>query len=71
MASITHVYTIGLVAQILDADEDMLRELFISMEPEDGYLFVHGIGDEDTIVFTEEGIENLRLFIQELNHYRL
>ena len=65
MAAITRVYTIGLVAQILDEDEDWLHELSIFMEPEDGCLSVLGMNDETITAFTDFGIESLQDFIRE------
>jgi hypothetical protein len=36
MATITHVFTIARVAEMLGVDEDRLHEIAIEMEPEDG-----------------------------------
>ena len=33
------------------------------MFPEDGRLWVYGVGDDGVTAFTEEGIENLRQII--------
>jgi hypothetical protein len=60
MAAISYVYTISLVSQILGEDEDWLQELSITMDPEDGRLYVLGMNDETLTAFTEFGIENLR-----------
>jgi hypothetical protein len=38
MATISAVFTISHVANLLDEDEDWLFELSIGMEPEDGCL---------------------------------
>ncbi len=34
------------------------------MEPEDGMIGVHGVGDDYTPAFTQYGIENLRYLIE-------
>ena len=60
MAAITHLSTIARVAQILGEDEDLLHDISIEMEPEDGVIHVYGIGDDYTPAFTDLGIENLR-----------
>ena len=60
MAAISYVYTISLVSQILGEDEDWLQELSITMDPEDGRLYVLGMNDGTLTAFTEFGIENLR-----------
>ena len=44
MAGISHVFTISRVAEILGEDEDLLQEISIEMDPEDGRLTVLGPG---------------------------
>ena len=68
MATITHVSSIARVAVILGEDEDLLHDISIEMEPEDGVIHVYGIGygigDDYTPAFTDFGIENLRELLQ-------
>jgi hypothetical protein len=45
-------FTIGYVASLLGEDEDWLFELSIGMEPEDGSLWVYGVGDDGVPAFT-------------------
>ena len=57
MAAISAVFTIGYVASLLgectrSRDEDWLVELSIGMEPEDGSLWVYGVGDDGVPAFT-------------------
>jgi len=59
MAAITHVFTISRVAQMLGEDQDWLFDVANEMEPEDGCLWIYGDGDQQTIGFTDFGIENL------------
>ena len=63
MAAIVAVFTIGYVANLLGEDEDWLHELSIDMFPEDGRLWVYGVGEDGVTAFTEDGIENLRQII--------
>jgi hypothetical protein len=63
MAAIAHVFTISYVANQLDEDEDWLHELSTDMFPEDGRLWVYGVGDDGVPAFTKDGIENLRQII--------
>jgi len=63
MAAISTVFTIGYVANLLGEDEDWLFELSIGMEPEDGSLWVYGIGEDAVPAFTRDGIDNLREII--------
>lgn len=63
MAAISAVFTISYVADLLHEDEDWLFELSIDMEPEDGSLWVYGVGDDGVPAFTRDGIDNLREII--------
>jgi hypothetical protein len=63
MAAISTVFTISYVANLLDEDEDWLFELSIDMEPEDGSLWVYGVGEDGVPAFTQDGIDNLRQII--------
>lgn len=63
MAAVTAVFTIGYVANLLGEGEDWLLDLSIDMEPEDGTLWVYGIGDDAMRAFTRDGIDNLRQII--------
>jgi len=64
MAAIAHVLTLARVAELLGEDEDLLHELSIEMEPEDGLIGVHGVGDDYTPAFTQDGIAHLRYLIE-------
>jgi len=63
MAAISHVFTINYVAKMLDEDVEWLWELQIDMEPEDGCLWVHGVGEDGVPAFTRDGIEYLEQII--------
>ena len=65
MAVISTVFTIGYVANLLGEDEDWLFDLSIGMEPEDGSLWVYGVGEDGVPAFTRDGIDNLREIIAE------
>lgn len=63
MAAISAVFTIGYVVNLLGEDEDWLFDLSIDMEPEDGSLWVYGVGEDGVPAFTRYGIDNLRQII--------
>jgi hypothetical protein len=63
MAAISAVFTIGYVATLLGEDENWIFDLSINMFPEDGCLWVHGVGEDGVPAFTRDGIENLRQII--------
>jgi hypothetical protein len=60
---ISHVFTIDYVAKLLGEDVEWLHELEIDMEPEDGRLWVHGVGENGVPAFTNFGIECLKEII--------
>ena len=61
-----HVYTAQLVAMRLGVDEDLIHELTLGLEPEDGVIWVYGVDDDDGITaFTDEGVEEVRLILDE------
>ncbi len=63
MAAISAVFTIGHVAKMLGEDEDWLHDLSIDMFPEDGCLWVYGVGEDGVPAFTDFGIDCLRQII--------
>lgn len=65
MAGISHVFTISHVARMLGEDEEWLREISINMDPEEGSLWVIGVGEDGCPAFTEYGIECLKQIIIE------
>jgi hypothetical protein len=56
---VSHVRTINQVAADLGESEDRLFAVATEMEPEDGLIWVYGIGDDGVRAFTDFGIENL------------
>jgi hypothetical protein len=66
-----HVHTVGRVAKDLGVDEDLIHELTIGLESEDGVIWVYGVDDDDgTLAFTDEGVEEVQLLLQEYNRIR-
>jgi hypothetical protein len=64
MAGISHVFTITRVAEMLGEDEDLLQEISIDMDPEDGRLTVLGPGEEAITAFTPYGVDNLTALVK-------
>jgi len=46
------VFTIARVAAMLGEDEGWLWDVAVEMDPEDGCVFVYGVGDEGLMAFT-------------------
>jgi hypothetical protein len=65
MAGIPYVFTISHVARMLGEDEEWLREISVAMDPEEGCLWVYGVGENGCPAFTEYGIECLKQTIIE------
>ena len=66
-----HVHTVGRVAKDLGVDEDLIHELTLGLEPEDGVIWVYGANDDDGILaFTDEGVQEVQLLLEEYNRVR-
>jgi hypothetical protein len=65
VAAITRVYTLPLAAEMLGEDAELLWEVYVDMEPEDGCLWVYGSDEQQVPAFTDFGIESLADFIRE------
>lgn len=66
LAAITAVFTIDHVAEMLGEDVDWLHELSMTMDPEDGCLWVYGVGEDGVVAFSRFGIERLKETIADL-----
>jgi hypothetical protein len=55
---------------MLRQDEELLSELAMEMDPEDGCLTVMGTDDLSTIAFTRDGIENLTQLLEDYDDSR-
>jgi hypothetical protein len=61
-----HVHTAGRVARDLGVDEDLIHELTLGLEPEDGVIWVYGVDDDDgTLAFTDQGVQEVQLLLEE------
>jgi hypothetical protein len=61
-----HVYTVDRVAKRLGVDESLIHDLTVGLEPEDGVIWVYGLdGDDGTMAFTNEGIDEVRILLEE------
>lgn len=68
MAAISSVFTLAYVAELLGEHPDRIDEISLEMEPEDGFIHVHGCNEEYTSAFTDLGIENLKELIEIHRH---
>jgi hypothetical protein len=65
-----HVWTVAVVASDFGVDEDLIHDLTLGLEPEDGVIRVYDVDNEDgTLAFTDEGIQEVRLLLDE--HHRI
>jgi hypothetical protein len=60
---VSHVFTLGHVADMLEEDEEWLFEVAEGMDTEDGQLWVVGVGEDGVMAFTDHGIETLKELI--------
>jgi hypothetical protein len=56
---VSHVRTIDLVAKELGEDVCFLVDVAMEMEPEDGLIWVQGLGEESLMAFSDRGVESL------------
>jgi hypothetical protein len=63
MAAISRVYTVARVAEFLGVDEELLWDLANGMDEYDGCLWIYDVGDNQTMAFSDYGIENLQQLI--------
>ena len=61
------VTTIDRVAEDLGEDVELLHELTLGMDTEDGVIWVYGTEGSEVMAFTDDGIENV---IQILKDHR-
>jgi hypothetical protein len=63
-----HVYTVDRVALDLGVDEDLIHELTVGLDREDGLIWVYGLeADDGVLAFTDDGVEEVRLILQEFH----
>jgi hypothetical protein len=58
------VTVIAAVAEQLGIDEDLLHEMSVGLEPEDGVIWVYGIGEDAIMAFTNEGVDELKNLLE-------
>jgi len=58
------VTAIAAVAQELGVAEDLLHEISIGLDTEDGVIWVYGIGEDAIMAFTEDGVEELKNLLE-------
>jgi hypothetical protein len=65
MAAPGHAFTLARVAQILNEDEQLLWDLAVNMDPEDGCLWIYGADEQEMVAFTDRGLECLQELLAE------
>jgi hypothetical protein len=66
MACESSFSTIELVGEMINEDPDLLRQISVEMEPEDGCVAIYGKNDENIIAFSDFGIETLVNLLKEI-----
>ncbi len=66
MACESSFSTIDLIAEMINEDPDLLRQISVEMEPEDGCVTIYGKNDESIIAFSDFGIEILVNLLKEI-----
>jgi hypothetical protein len=61
-----HVWTVAVLARDFGVDEDLIHDLTLGLEPEDGVIWVYDVENEDgALAFTDDGIQEVRLLLAE------
>ncbi len=61
-----HVYTVERVARDFSVSEELIHDLTLGLEPEDGIIWIYGTDDDSAILaFTDEGIKEVELLLEE------
>ena len=63
-----HVRTIECVAKDLGVDVDLIHDLALGLEPEDGLIWVYDLDDGGMLAFTDDGIEEVQRLLDENRH---
>jgi hypothetical protein len=58
------VTVISAVAHQLGVEQDLLQEISVGMDREDGVIWVKGLGKDAIMAFTDEGVDELRNLLQ-------
>lgn len=58
------VTVISAVADQLGVDEDLLHEISLGMDREDGVIWVHGLNEDGIKAFTDDGVDELRNLLE-------
>ena len=56
---VSHVKTVDRVAKELGEDVDLLHEVALEMDVEDGVIWVYDLDDDGVLAFTDFGVETL------------
>jgi hypothetical protein len=56
---VSHVKTVDLVAKELGENADLLHEVALDMDVEDGVIWVYDLDDDGVLAFTDFGVETL------------
>jgi hypothetical protein len=60
-----HIHTVERVARDLGVDAELIHDLTLGLEPEDGVIWVYGLDDDGGLAFTDDGIEEVQRLLEE------
>jgi hypothetical protein len=58
------VTVIAAVAEELGVNEDLLHELSVGLDTEDGVIWVYGVGEDAMMAFTDDGVEKIKNLLE-------
>ena len=66
MAAPSYVFTVGRVPKLLDENQELLEDIGMTMDPEEGRLWILDADDVSTMAFTDRGLENLKELLADI-----
>jgi hypothetical protein len=58
------VTVIAAVAEELGVNENLLHELSVGLDTEDGVIWVYGVGEDAIMAFTDDGAEEIKNLLE-------
>ena len=63
-----HVRTVERLAKDLGVYEDLIHDITLALQPEDGVIRVYGLDNDGILAFTDDGIEEVQRLLDEYRH---
>ena len=65
---VTSISRLQVAQSDLGVDEDLIHDITLGLEPEDGVIWVYGLDNDGILAFTDDGIEEVQRLLDEYRH---